>query len=487
MKAFNLCIIGLVVITLGTLPTNSASAQPEMTVEPNTLTVAATHCWFQRCTAQRTLLIRASALTTNLEVKPGDLARADGVSLPATVVRPSLTANQLQPSQLLSVPVEFDLNSVSSGEFIGGLLINHQGGIKTIPVIVKVKDHWLLPLAVLFVGIVLGVGVSVYRSKGKPRDEVLVRVGQLRAQMKADEDLDKAKPFQSLIADCLIDMEMALQAERWDTGHSALGRAETIWGKWRKGRDNWLKQLTYSQELEQRLKELTPTTPYVKDAIRSLEDAIQNAPQLDGPNKLREQLDALAQQLNQYSQLQTKLKQLSQLRKYLPDTVRDLEQRRDSLRPSNLMDDANLQAKVEAANAEITKLEADVDAALAEATKLSAQQSQGEGVIEKSLSPVLGLTPLLSAPSIRPLTLDEQVTGAVARQRAFTWTSYAILVIVLAGAGFNQLYIDQPTFGANPWKDYTALLAWGFGAETARDAVTKVIEILQKSGTGMKV
>jgi hypothetical protein len=54
--------------------------------------------------------------------------------------------------------------------------------------------------------------------------------------------------------------------------------------------------------------------------------------------------------------------------------------------------------------------------------------------------------------------------------------SYVIAVVFLAGAGFRQLYVDQPTFGANPWKDYFALLAWGFGAEATRDAVTKVVQ-----------
>jgi len=57
----------------------------------------------------------------------------------------------------------------------------------------------------------------------------------------------------------------------------------------------------------------------------------------------------------------------------------------------------------------------------------------------------------------------------------FNWIGYAIAVILLAGAGFGQLYVAQPTFGGNRWTDYFALLAWGFGAEATRDAVTKVV------------
>ena len=61
-------------------------------------------------------------------------------------------------------------------------------------------------------------------------------------------------------------------------------------------------------------------------------------------------------------------------------------------------------------------------------------------------------------------------------EQAFKLVSYGIAVVFLVGVGFNQLYNDKPTFGADPWKDYFALLAWGFGAEATRDAVTKVIQ-----------
>ncbi|MEL6458578.1 MAG: hypothetical protein AAFQ91_10065 [Cyanobacteria bacterium J06621_15] len=49
--------------------------------------------------------------------------------------------------------------------------------------------------------------------------------------------------------------------------------------------------------------------------------------------------------------------------------------------------------------------------------------------------------------------------------------SYAIAVALLAGAGFRQLYANQPIFGANDWSDYFSLLAWGFVAEATRDAI----------------
>jgi hypothetical protein len=47
-------------------------------------------------------------------------------------------------------------------------------------------------------------------------------------------------------------------------------------------------------------------------------------------------------------------------------------------------------------------------------------------------------------------------------------------IAVLTGGGFNQLYWAKPTFGANGWGDYFALLALGFGTEATRNVVTQV-------------
>jgi hypothetical protein len=53
--------------------------------------------------------------------------------------------------------------------------------------------------------------------------------------------------------------------------------------------------------------------------------------------------------------------------------------------------------------------------------------------------------------------------------------SYATSIAILAGSGFSQLYLQNPTFGARPFEDYLALLAWGFGAEATRSKVTQVV------------
>jgi hypothetical protein len=61
------------------------------------------------------------------------------------------------------------------------------------------------------------------------------------------------------------------------------------------------------------------------------------------------------------------------------------------------------------------------------------------------------------------------------RLQIFSIAGYLTTIAFFAGTGFNQLYLESPTFGANGIKDYFTLIAWGFGAEATRNAITNAI------------
>ena len=83
---------------------------------------------------------------------------------------------------------------------------------------------------------------------------------------------------------------------------------------------------------------------------------------------------------------------------------------------------------------------------------------------------------LLPLPAATIRLDDSQVIAAADRRlQIFNWISYGLAILLLAGAGFAELYIGKPAFGANPWGDYLALLAWGFGAEASRTAVVEML------------
>ncbi len=459
-----LFVVGALVLALGLSLAAGVDAQTGVTATPSQLVAAG----MRGAVETRTLLLRASDLITDLQIIPLDLARAGGDAvLPAGAIQASLATDEIAAGGLLTVPVRVDLGGAPSGAFSGELLVSYHGGSLAVPLTVTIKDPWGLPLVFLIAGVGLGMGVSAYRSRGRLRDEALVRGGQLRAQMRGDAEL--ARLFRSRIEAGLADVEAALQAEKWADAQAAVEQAEGVWLKWRRGRLDWLEQLAYHTELTERL-ENEPPVPYVQAARRGLEDALRDGPGLEGPDKLRERLAALAQQINRYVQLGARLDALNKLLPSLPgDQVEEqrlkalgFQRRLGDLDPDDATTRQTLQTEVEAAIDELARRPLESGA-----QSFSPKSVRDPGEIALHL--------LAPAPSARPLAAAKEASGARVRLRLFTWASYVIAVLLLAGAGFGELYVANGTFGANAWGDYFALLAWGFGAEATRAAITQMV------------
>ena len=459
-----LCIVGLIVLILG-VAAASVSAQGTITPTPEQIAIAGR----RGAVETRTLLLQATDPITDLQVIPLDLLRADGETvLSAGAIRVDLPSDEIEADGLMTVPVTVDLHDVPSGKFGGSLLISYHSGTLSLPMSVTVKDYWLPPLLVLLVGVGVGVGVSAYRAKGRPRDEVLKRVGQLRAQMRGDDKL--AGPFLARIEAHLVDVETALQAEDWEGAEQAVGKAEAVWALWRKGRDDWLVQLAYHAELVKKLQD-EPSVPYIQTLQRNLEDALRGAPDLEGPHKLRERLDELAQQINRYDRLQGRLDDLGELCIRLPADqagqwrlkIQAFQRRLYDLDPSDKQACETLQNEVEQAVDDLAQ-EVPQQRGVVKAALESATRSLGARVLQLLAPP----------PSAREIG-EEETTKARRRLRLFTWASYVIALAMLVGAGFGELYVANQTFGANAWGDYFALLAWGFGAEATRAAIAEMV------------
>lgn len=459
------------------LTTTPALAEQKVTVIPSSLTVVGTRClpFNLGCTpVKRNLLLKTDQAITNPQILSLDLNRTDGGTvLPATAIRPTLSSSSIQPNQPISIPVQFDFNQVQSGEYGGVLLANYTGGELVIPITVRVKDFWLLPLLVLVLGVALGIGVSAYRAESMARDEILVQVGRLRTQMRADSQL--APSFQTKIAGYLVDVETALENKRWEVAQQAIAQAQSVWDKWRKGREDWLAQLEYQNLLAKRLDDEVPNPDafYMQIVRSQLENTVRETADKESPQQLRKSLEDLQQQINRYLQGQARLDQFNQLiTEVVPDKEQfwklksqRFQQELDSLSPTEQEAFTNWKQQIETAIEELVQvLEQQATAEAASTSSLIIARGFNNTTPPHLLAPV---------PSARPL--PDPVQAARQRLRWFNWLSYAIAVGLLAGAGFGQLYVAKPTFGANGWSDYFALFAWGFGAEVTREAVTKVV------------
>ncbi len=223
-----IALIRLLTLTLALWSTPVVAQQTEITIAPAQLDIVG----MRGSIATRRLFIKTSHPIERVQLIPPDLYRSDGTQVlpPEAVEIPEMLLNQsknrCQASKIQKIaaspeksneailPVCFDLNQASSGEFSSQLQLSYQGGQQLVPIIVKVKDFWLLPLAVLFVGTGMGIAVSAYRAQGQPRDEILVRVGRLRAEMQEDTELIEAPSFQARIDAHLYDVKVGLQGDK---------------------------------------------------------------------------------------------------------------------------------------------------------------------------------------------------------------------------------------------------------------------------------
>jgi len=523
-----------VIVVFSLVWTASLTAQESiqgqgLIVSPRQLSVAG----MQGHKETRTLLIRAGVPVTDLRIVPLDLSGPDGDTvLPAHTVGVDVQTTSIPSGGLLTVPITFDLAGVSSGQFAGELLITYSGQSFTVPVSVAVKDPPWLALAALVVGVTLGIGVSAYRAHGRPHDTVLVRLGQIRTQMKADVDLQKAGvSFYNRIDAYLVDVEVALEAQQWEKAQQAVMEAEKLWVRWRRGRPDWLVQLAYYDTLMVKLNELGNVfyVNEIREAARNAHRAMAN---LDDPDSFRASLEPLARQINDFIALRERIDVLGATRTG-GATARALQQRLYALAPANdtalqsLKDEvenainkaqvahieeravrlvtlsaelpephaqawqpkiAALQDRVEALTADdptaYLEMESEIDAALEQVTALAATVRRGE-----SLPPVTGdvsfsgpksaLQPesgLSSPPAISVQTLPEKMAAARQRLSWFTGITYGVAVVFLALAGFVELYGGRIDFGAKGITDYFTLLVWGFGAEATRASIAEMVQ-----------
>lgn len=526
MKKLTAMLCCLIVVLYWVSP---LTAQEGLIVSPTQITIAVE----KGQTETRTLLIRTTGPVSNLRVIPLDLTGPNGdVVLPAEAITVELPSTSINANAELTVPVTFNLTGVPSGQFTGELLISYTGQSYTVPVSVAVKDEPWFPLAALVIGVALGVGVSTYRAQGRPRDEVLVRLGQIRTQMKVDQKLkDPGTPFYDRIDAELVDVEVALEAQQWEKARQAVMEAEVLWTRWRRGRPDWLVQLDYYDKLNAKLEKLGDSIFYITEIREAALNYHREIPNLEEPALFRAKLEPLARQVNAFVALDGRIDELAAMDgPQSRASAKVLQRRLHNLAPNDnagidlLKDDVestfgklqkdHITAKIakleEMANrlseadaqtwqpvahdfrarmialdvgdpTAILALNGDVDAAMGQVERLSPYlEGTIRGVPDVSYGTPKGLVEseswLSGPPSIHVQSLHEQIPGAARRLRWFTWLTYVIAVIFLALAGFVELYSTRPDFGANGIGDYFTLLAWGFGAEATRAAIADMVQ-----------
>lgn len=492
-------IILLLTSAFSLLIASPVRAEPKIIYTPTNLTLSEKRCLvnYLGCTkVKRNLLLRSSEEVNNIKIVSLDLNRTDGAkvfpahSLTINSANSALSVNKLQANQPVLIPIEFDFQNVYSGEFNGVLLVISSDSELTIPVSVKIKDHWFIPLLVLLLGVGLGIAVSAYRAEGINRDEVLVQVVRLRTKMRAEDKLDSS--FKSKIEAYLIEVETALENKRWQIAQDAVSKAQNIWDKWRKDKQDWIDLLNAQSKLCERIREENPNNkiPYLEELGWEIDKIQRERANQDNPQQVSKALQNVQKQLNNYLLAKTQSEEFNQLAISFPKSVSSeivdfwkseaskLEQKMHHFSPSN--SDA-----FDKWQEDITNKTKELIAAIGKVSTDSFT-NQDISIISRNINNPTLTKPIQPVPNTYPLEIDGLENNSSYRLQFFNFFSYFIAIFLLGGAGFTQLYAVNNTFGSNGLTDYFTLLAWGFGAEATRESITKVLQEWKLPGSKQK-
>lgn len=455
----------------------SNKALAELAVTPKVVTIQAV----KGDLVSRTLTLQSTEEITDFKAVELDAhASDDSAVIAADAINLESIPEQIPANTLVQLPLKVDLSQAQSGEFTGEIRFTHAEGSESIPITLRVKDSWQLPLVTLLIGIAIGMAVSTYSAKGKLSDEVQVSLDNLRKQI--DPDRDAAKAFWDRANMHLAIAQQAKAAKDLTEAQTALTSARTTWHKWLRYRPNWTIQFDYYDELCDRTQTQHtqfPTFLLLQAISRKLAITMQMAPDVNSPTEFQQQIDTLAQQFNQALQLQKQIDRLKELVTTLdPDQPLDWDDKIDQLQQKlhtlQLSDETEFSPLKTELNDTEEKLKA------AGVRSLEVLQPKG---LAASSSPEVELDFVPTSLSVPTSSISSKKWGktisdlwqtAPGRLRLFYASSYLISFLLLAGGGFNELYLSKPTFGEKGLGDYFALLVLGFSAEATRNVLTQV-------------
>ena len=458
----------------------SYPAYAEISIVPESLTLSTK----RNTSISKTLRLSTDNPIQSLEVVPSDLDRADhAAALSAKAIQVNLSKQQLDANEAVQIEITIDSSQFDgSGEFSGSLLVKYDGGQQPVPFTIRIKDSLWLPLMLLVGGVGLGSSLSWYRASGLRRDELVVRLGHLRTQMRGEEQ-PQAERFKQRVEDYLIEVEAALNDKAWEIANTKVNEAQETWNGWRKGREDWIAQLDYQKKLMEEVEQSPMQDKYYGQFVQThLEDVERQASYYGLPQRLYDRLNELRWQVERYAQGPTWLEKLASHETELTEERRPcwadrramLEQRLNSLSPEVVKAFEQWQISAEK---ELTALLTELEH---QHNPLSSQDETAvlEPVLEPGKLQIFQPQRLPPIPTVR--RLSEQIQEQKSKQQLqwFRWVSRGVAIVLLSWLGMNELYGRKSTFGAAPMSDYFIMLAWGFGAESTRESLVRAVQDL---------
>ncbi len=458
-----LLYVGLIVLFL-IVP---VSAEPGVTVSPKSINFTAT----TDSVATRTVIVTAVENVTNLRLIPQDMIDETGAGVVhQDDIYYSHIMSTMKNGSIQAVPVNFNLAGAPGGRYTGELWFSYSDeGTVIIPVTATIKAGWFLPLVVLIAGILVSYSLFCYGKRYKRRDEITRMVEIIERNVFRDEKLEEPVVFDrsgktehnifynQITGDIVrirekLDLNETTEADTW------LTKLQSSWDNWNINRPNLIgfydsfgKLMVNLNELELKIVNKGKTEGTTQTEVPAIKELREKLQEKCTAIKTGTEVQAVKDEANTYDSLNISFLTLQEIEKILRGGGGDQNKKTDDLWKQ-------LQT-------------VDLDHIIGIQNKLSDELSALKPAINEGQTESPGPKPTRT---FDKLEIDTSGPSGLAcfRLWLYGWGSFVVTVIILAMAGFSQLYLSNPTFGASPG-DWATLALWGLLVGPTADAVSE--------------
>lgn len=444
---------------------------------------------------QRVVFISATTAISGANLLISDFVRADNAATISGLVSVAPPPQRVEAGKPLTLTVTIDFRNARSGGYNGTIWLNYDAdGIPAalqIPVAVTIKDAPWPPFFALLGGVAIAALISIYLGGGRQRDDLAVQLERLAARVTATPDLPD--PVRRMLR-----QQLSLAAARLQTGKVVEARAQydqadellTRWIGWLESWRALSVQFARARAMLQPDPQGSPV--YATEIQRLLREIEEGAPEATSLNEMQDKLNAVIAQINDFLQLDTRHRNLQ---KILDATTLSADAKRvhqaqiDQLarRLATLLPEPrDNRPAFDELSREIGDLNATLKAYLAQGAPESALLGTSRQPAARAAMVVEDVAPQHAGAAVVAATRAEEPASqpATGAKTAFPWAriringfrlaQFLILITLWGWTGYNELYVQNPTFGSDWLSNYFTLIAWGFTSEAARTTFTSL-------------
>ncbi len=485
-------LIGIAALTFllpGRVSAQTASSNPP------SLTVAGT---LGDPPQERILFISAATPISGAEALISDFVRVDNAATISGLVTVAPLPARVEAGRPLTLTVTVSFANARSGAYNGTIWLNYDAdGLPSslqIPVTVTIKDPPGPPFVALIGGVAIAALISTYLGGGRQRDDLAVRIERLAARVTAASGLPDA--VRRALRQRLNLADARMRSGKLIDAQQEYEEAEQLLTRWLGWVEAWRLLQTKIDQARAMLQPDPQGRPaYAVEVHRRLDQIEESVPSADDLNAVRNDLNTVIDQINAFLDLVTRHKNLQTIldatsltpteKSSYQAQIDQLRLQIDRLLPETVTDAPNYQTISD----DITNLNATLKGFLPRGAPESALLTtrSGQATVPAAASVIEEIAPQFTRLAMEFPSRARDAAGqtvaagflsslpwARIRLYGFRLAQFLILITLWGWTGYNELYIQNPTFGSDWLSNYFTLIAWGFTSEAARATFTNL-------------